>query len=162
MGNALAVVRAHLNVIVTALLLDFAIPQAAWVQAALENLPPGAVVSSGLALTPQSLPLNVDTTRHWQEGRQTFALLRAQPHPTRGSIQKCEAHFLTRVFRAGRFMQLENDTRWEVDPLDRFDSALWLPSDSILLCDLSSDFGEERTMINLDRNSGNIVEVSPA
>lgn len=162
MGNALAIVRAHLNVIVTALILDLAAPQAAWVQAALENLPSGLVVSSGLALTPQSPHLNVDTTRKWQESRQNFALFRAWPHPTRGSIQKCEAHFLTGVFSSGRLMQLENGTRWEVNSFDRFDSALWLPSDSILLCDLSSTFGEERTMINLDRNSGNIVEVSPA
>jgi hypothetical protein len=162
MGNALAIVRVHLNVIVIALILDFTAPQAAWVQAALENLPSGPAVSSGLALTPQSPHLNVDTTLKWQESRQNFAILRSRPHPTRGSIQKCEAHLLTRVFRSGRLMQLENDTRWEVDLFDRFDSALWLPSDSILLCDLNSDFGEERAMINLDRNSGNIVEVSPA
>jgi hypothetical protein len=162
MGNALAIVRAHLLVIVAILILDVAAPQVTWVQAAFENLPHGVVVSSALALPPQSLSLNVDATHKWQESLQNFALLRSRSHLTRGSMQKCEAHFLTRVLSSGRLMQLENGTRWEVDSFDRFDSALWLPSESILLCDLSSTFGEDKTMINLDRNSRNIVEVSPA
>jgi hypothetical protein len=161
MGNTLVIVRAHLIVIVAILILDFAVPQAAWVQAAL-NLPQETVLNAALALTPQSLNLKIDTTRKWQESLQNFALLRSRPHPARGSMQKCEAHFLTRVFRSGRLMQLENGTRWEVDSFDRFDSALWLPSESILLCDLSPTSGEDKTMINLDRSSGNIVEVSPA
>ena len=162
MGNALAIVRAHLFVIVAVLILDIAAPQVTWVQAAFENLPHGVVVSSTLALPSQSLNLNVDATHKWQESLQNFALLRSWSHPTRGSMQKCEAHFLTRVRSSGRLIQLENGTRWEVVSFDRFDSAVWLPSESILLCDLSPTAGEAKTMINLDRNNGNIVEVSPA
>jgi hypothetical protein len=114
---------------------------------------------SGTATAEQFPEPDLDTFLTWQENLQNFVITGGSPHVPSGG-QKCEEHFILSVTESGRFVKLENNEVWEVDQFDRFDTSLWLPADDVLLCDLNSDFGNQRTMIDLDQNSGNIAQVS--
>ena len=53
-----------------------------------------------------------------------------------GSASACEAdHWIESVSADGRIVILEDDSVWEVDPADRVDSMLWLPTTEIVVCD---------------------------
>lgn len=36
---------------------------------------------------------------------------------------------------SGRLVQLEDGSLWEIDPVDRIDTMLWLPVTDIVVCD---------------------------
>lgn len=47
----------------------------------------------------------------------------------------CESgHWVSEVTGNGSIVILENESRWLVDPVGEVDSALWLPTDSIVVC----------------------------
>jgi hypothetical protein len=47
----------------------------------------------------------------------------------------CEAgHWVRSVSDAGRIVVLQDGSVWEIDPIDRIDTMLWLPTDDIVVC----------------------------
>ena len=61
-----------------------------------------------------------------------------------------EKHWIHSKSIDGSVIILEDGSVWEVDPPDRIDSSLWLPTDEVIIYD-------DREMINLD--SGEKVNV---
>ncbi|MDX9834326.1 MAG: hypothetical protein RBT36_03830 [Desulfobulbus sp.] len=63
-----------------------------------------------------------------------------------GSALACEdGHWIESVTSDGRIVILEDGSVWEVDPIDRIDSMLWLPVSEIVACDdklINTDDGE--------------------
>jgi len=57
----------------------------------------------------------------------------------------CESgHWIQSVSSDGRIVILEDGSVWEVNPIDRIDSMLWLPTSDIVAC--------EDKLINTDDN----------
>jgi hypothetical protein len=53
-----------------------------------------------------------------------------------GSVSACESgHWIDAVLDDGRIVKLEDGSVWEVDDVDQIDSALWLPTEDIVVCD---------------------------
>lgn len=53
-----------------------------------------------------------------------------------GFALACEGgHWIESVSSDGRVITLEDGSVWEVDPIDRIDSMLWLPVSDIVACD---------------------------
>lgn len=105
-----------------------------------------------------------DTLLAWNEQIQNFTIVGFRPHlpiPSGGPQAGCEEHDLRANLDFGDVLQLDDGSLWEVHILDTIHAGLWLLFQDILLCKLSTDFGSERTMINLDRTSGNIIQVTP-
>jgi hypothetical protein len=118
--------------------------------------------ASGYAISPQFPLPEYDTVLWRQESLQNFVIVGFQPHTPNtpgGGSQKCTEHSILATANSGQFIQLEDNSVWEVDLSDRYDVQLWISSHDVLLCDLKSDYGEERTMINLDRRDDSIVKV---
>jgi hypothetical protein len=64
-----------------------------------------------------------------------FASLASGGSRARGGGTDCESgHWVQEVHDNGRIVQLEDGSVWEVDPVDAIDSALWLPTTSIIAC----------------------------
>lgn len=61
----------------------------------------------------------------------------------------CEEDWIKSKSANGSVIIFGMDSVWEVDPIDRLNSMLWLPTDDVLICD------EEGILIN--RNSGEKV-----
>ena len=63
-----------------------------------------------------------------------------------GTAAACEdGHWIESVSSDGRIVILEDGSVWEVDPVDRIDSMLWLPVSEIVACDdklINTDDGE--------------------
>jgi hypothetical protein len=56
------------------------------------------------------------------------------PRPRRSS--SCESgHWVEKVMSDGKLLKLEDGSLWQVDDTDTVDSALWLPSTDIVVCD---------------------------
>lgn len=45
-----------------------------------------------------------------------------------------DGHWISSVMASGKLVKLEDGTIWEVDPIDRIHTILWLPVDGILVC----------------------------
>jgi len=68
--------------------------------------------------------------------------------PVAGAVARrngAEKHWIKRVIANGAVLELEDGSLWEVDSIDRIDSALWLPLTNVVLVD-----GEK--IINVDDN----------
>jgi hypothetical protein len=71
----------------------------------------------------------VDSRRQYS-GRGTVP--RGRRYPSSG----CEAgHWVEYVSSDGQIVKLEDGSIWEVDAVDAIDSALWLPTTEIVVCD---------------------------
>lgn len=46
-----------------------------------------------------------------------------------------EGHWVQSVSSDGAIVILEDGSVWEIDPTDRVDTALWLPTTNIVACD---------------------------
>jgi len=60
------------------------------------------------------------------------------------SANACETDTVRSVNDDGEIVILNNDHVWEIDGIDRIDTALWLPAEDVLEC---SDY-----LINTDSN----------
>ena len=67
-------------------------------------------------------------------------------------------HWIEKVLDDGSIIKLEDNSLWQVDPLDKIDSALWLPLDNITVIE-----GDDPTypykLVNTDDN--HLVDVKP-
>ncbi len=60
-------------------------------------------------------------------------------------------HWIQKNIDSGAFILLEDDSLWEVDPLDRIDSSLWLPISEITVIESSGGSpGYDYLLINTD------------
>jgi hypothetical protein len=56
--------------------------------------------------------------------------------PRRGTGSNCESgHWIDSVMDDGSIIKLEDGSLWRVDDVDTVDSALWLPTTDIIVCD---------------------------
>ena len=93
-----------------------------------------------------------DTLLEWQESLQNFVIVGGRPHvPGGGGEEVCLERAVSSVASSGRYVTLNDGSVWEIDFLGRIDTTLWLPLHDVLLCHLSSDSLNVRTLINLDR-----------
>ena len=100
-----------------------------------------------------------DTLLEWQESLQNFVIVGGRPHVPGGDEETCLERFVSSVAAFGRYVTLDDRSVWEIDYLGRTETTLWLPLDDVLLCHLSSDAPDVRTLINLDRQD--VVHGSP-
>lgn len=105
---------------------------------------------TGTAVAPHFPSPSNDTLLEWQESLQNFMIVGGRPHVS-GNEGVCGERSVSSVAQFGRFLTLSDGTVWEIEPLGQLDVSLWLPFDNILLCALSSDFFDQRTLINLDQ-----------
>lgn len=71
--------------------------------------------------------------------------LNSLPSRPRSSTSSCESgHWIDSVSDDGSIVKLEDGAIWEVDSYDAIDSALWLPTSDIVVC--------EGKLINTDDN----------
>jgi hypothetical protein len=110
---------------------------------------------AGPAIAPQFPNPNFDTILAWQENQQNFVLVGFQPHVSGGQI--CEPHTIAQLNSLNGLVQLEDGSVWVVNQIDRFHLAVWLPTQNALLCFLKTDFGGQRTLIDTDALSDNVV-----
>jgi hypothetical protein len=54
---------------------------------------------------------------------------------TTSTFASCEDASLLQKSSDGAVLFLDNGSTWEVDSIDRIDSALWLVTDDVLACD---------------------------
>lgn len=47
----------------------------------------------------------------------------------------CESDYIMRKTSDGSVIVLGSGTSWEIDSIDRIDSALWFPMDDVIACD---------------------------
>ena len=48
---------------------------------------------------------------------------------------RCEdGHWIEAVLDDGRLIKLEDGSLWQVDPIDRVTSSIWLPISDIIIC----------------------------
>jgi hypothetical protein len=88
-----------------------------WSLATGEPLAPSVPALPQIPATPLSIP-------------QVAAIVPAR-HPS----TRCEdGHWVEEVLGDGAIVKLENGTLWRVDSADTVDSALWLPTTSIVIC----------------------------
>jgi hypothetical protein len=69
-------------------------------------------------------------------------LLGCQTRPATPASTCEEGHWIDEVLNDGSVILLEDGSRWLVDPIDRIETALWLPVSNIVVC--------ERMLINTD------------
>lgn len=62
------------------------------------------------------------------------------------AFASCESESIKSKSEDGRILVMLDGSVWEVDEADRVDSALWLPTDDVLICD-------DDTIINTDENA---------
>lgn len=110
---------------------------------------------SAITIAPQFPNAGFDTVLAWQESRQNFSIIGFQPHVPVSSAGPCEERYIWNIASMGQFVQLDNGTTWEIDSIYRIDTILWLLIEDVLVCDLKSDFGVKRTLVNVDR--GDVV-----
>lgn len=67
-------------------------------------------------------------------------------------------HWVKKVLDGRKIIELEDGSLWQVDPLDRIDSALWLPLDNITVIE-GDDPGYPYKIVNTDDN--HLVNVKP-
>ena len=91
--------------------------------------------SAGLASQVPSGPLTP---------RSLGGLVAGRGYPGVGS-----GHWVSQVMDRGRVVKLEDGSLWEVAPLDRLDSALWLPVTDITVTD-GDDLLYPYKLINTD------------
>jgi hypothetical protein len=69
-------------------------------------------------------------SRRQRSGKGTISHGRSYPS------SECEAgHWIESVSDDGQLVKLEDGSIWEVDTVDAIDSALWLPTTEIVVCD---------------------------
>lgn len=91
------------------------------------NTPPSP--SATTALQPPEAPM--------LRQNQTSSTARPPRSPGKSSSPPaaCEdGHWISEVAGDGSIVILEDDSKWLVDPVDQIDSALWLPTDSVVAC----------------------------
>jgi hypothetical protein len=71
----------------------------------------------------------------------------SQAAPNRLPTSACDdGHWVNEVLNDGAVVPLEDGTMWLVEPADRVDTALWLPTTSIVVCQgtlVNTDDGEK-------------------
>jgi hypothetical protein len=73
---------------------------------------------------------------------QTVHALLAQAHagsiastpPIHASNSCSSGHWVDQVMDGGGFVTLQNGSLWEIDPVDKVESGLWLPTEEIIVC----------------------------
>ncbi|MEW6298545.1 MAG: hypothetical protein AB1671_12490 [Thermodesulfobacteriota bacterium] len=112
---------------------------------------------TGEAVAPGFPNPNADTTLVWQESLQNFVITGSQPRVP-GDV--CALFFIDDISPDGRFIELDDGSVWEVDPVDRPDVAEeWELDDEVSLCALSDALGGTKIMVNLFLGSG--IRVTP-
>jgi len=70
-------------------------------------------------------------------------------HPARSS---CEGgHWIEEVMDIGAIVTLEDGSSWKVDTVDTVDSALWLPTTNVVVCDGKLINTEDHESVDADR-----------
>ena len=60
----------------------------------------------------------------------------------------CESgHWIEKKTSDGSIIILEDGSTWEIDPIDRIDTALWLVTENIIVCE------DDGVLINTDSNA---------
>jgi len=117
--------------------------------------------------TAQNFPAaGIDTYLAWQEALQNFVIVGGGPHvPTGGGggggSGNCLELFITDKSLLGEWIKLSDSSVWAVAGIDQFKLATWITSQKVLLCQLSTDILNTRTLINLASGGSNVVHVSP-
>lgn len=62
-------------------------------------------------------------------------------------VLACESgHWVKSKSMDGKIVVLENGTVWQINPINTIDSALWLPTENIIICNgmlINSDTGDK-------------------
>jgi hypothetical protein len=78
--------------------------------------------------------------------RFSVALLLAVMMSTSGYSQSCDDDSIQTVSTDGSIIVMISGAVYRVDPLDRVDTALWLPAEDVLIC------GDGTEIVNTDEN----------
>lgn len=70
-------------------------------------------------------------------------------------------HRLREVTDAGRFVLLEDGSRWEVHPRDRFQTTDWEPNASMSVRTTRADDGYRYEIVNTDADEGALARFAP-
>ncbi|HCN95160.1 MAG TPA: hypothetical protein DIT59_00600 [Leclercia sp.] len=69
------------------------------------------------------------------------------------AMADCESgHWINDVMDNGGLIKLEDNSIWQVDPVDTADSMIWLMADNVVIC-------SNGKMINTSESTGNTVHV---
>lgn len=60
-----------------------------------------------------------------------------------------EKHWIKKVFDSGKLIQLEDDSLWEISPIDVINSALWLPISNVYVTESDNPYFSFK-IINID------------
>ncbi|MGU9778789.1 hypothetical protein ACV3J7_20825 [Salmonella enterica] len=65
----------------------------------------------------------------------------------------CESgHWISEVMDNGGLIKLENNSIWQVNPAETYNSMIWLMADDVVIC-------SDGKMINTSESDGNTVHV---
>lgn len=63
-----------------------------------------------------------------------------------------QGHYISDVMDMGKLIKLEDNSLWQVDPVDTPDSMVWLMADDVVIC-------SDGKMINTSESTGNTIHV---
>lgn len=63
-----------------------------------------------------------------------------------------DGHWIREVRDRGKYVFLEDGSKWEISAIDRIDTVLWLPTTAINVSEESDDPYYDYTLINEDDN----------
>lgn len=87
-------------------------------------------------LTSEQLSQTQAAEKRAAESRRQYSGKGTAPRGRRYPSSDCEAgHWVESVSNDGQIVKLEDGSIWEVDAVDAIDSALWLPTTEIVVCD---------------------------
>jgi hypothetical protein len=69
--------------------------------------------------------------------------------PSSGCV---EGHWVSQVMAGGGVVELEDGSLWQIDPVDKIDSMLWLPPEAIIACDsalINTDTGDRVSAVRV-------------
>jgi hypothetical protein len=107
---------------------------------------------AGEAVAPGFPSPDVDTSLVWQESLQNFVIRGSRPRIA-GDV--CEVFLVDDITNDGRFIELDDGSVWEVEPVDRLGVvADWELEDEVSLCALGGGLDDTKIMVNLFFGSG--------
>jgi hypothetical protein len=93
---------------------------------------------------PQALQLAMNLLRFAEGGR--------REQGGSGSSGCEDGHWISSVSSDGEIVTLEDGSVWQVDSIDRIDTALWLPTEDVVICGntmINTDNGERASVTRL-------------